>query len=199
MLIRSGGKNILVDPSLPGRVLDARLSERGGLTIGDIDMVFLTNFRGAHSLGLPAFDGANWLMHADEIDYAHQYLYDLQKHQNRTRSQETRLVEDQLSILEKIKPAGDSLAEGVDLFPSPGSTVGNCALILTQALGTIVIAGDAIVNRDYLQRGQVHENCYDAKRAVQSMQDVLEVADIIIPGHDNLIPMMGKLAYHVGG
>lgn len=197
-VIQTGNKNILVDPSMPGKVLDARLFERSGIGIGDIDMVFLTNFNIAHRFGLAAFDGATWLMHGPQIEHSRQYLQDLLENQQRNRAEDIHMIEDELSLLDNIRPAPERLTEGVEIFPSPGPTVGNCSLILTQMVGTVIIAGDAIVNRDYLQHGRVHESCYDAKAAINSMQDILEVADIIIPGHDNIIPLMGKFVFPTG-
>ncbi len=197
-VIQAGEKKILVDPSIPSKMLDARLFERSGMHIGDIDMVFLTNFNPAHRLGLAAFYGAAWLMHAPQIDHSRQYLQDLLEHLHRNRVEDIRMIEDELSLLDNIRPPGERLADGVEIFPSPGPTAGSCSLILTQMIGTVIIAGDAIVNRDYLQHGRVHESCYDAKAAIDSMQDILEVADIVIPGHDNLIPLMGKFVYPSG-
>src|SRR5437870_4652860 len=60
--------NILVDPSLPAQVLDARLDERAGLKASDITHVFLTNWRPIHRRGLEHFAHAQWLMNQIEID-----------------------------------------------------------------------------------------------------------------------------------
>ena len=50
----------------------------------------------------------------------------------------------------------------------------------------MVIAGDAVVTAEHLRRGQVWEGCADAEAAMDSLSDLLEVADVIVPGHDNL-------------
>ena len=55
-LIRAAGKNILVDPGLPAAAIGARLFERTGMKPGEIDTVFLTNFRPAHRSGLSLLD-----------------------------------------------------------------------------------------------------------------------------------------------
>src|SRR5437764_5853783 len=57
-LVRSGQRNILCDPGLPGAILGARLFERTGLRPEQIDTVFLTNFRPAHRAGLALFSEA---------------------------------------------------------------------------------------------------------------------------------------------
>jgi len=196
-LIRAGDTNIVVDPGLPGMVLNALLGERAGLKPDDIHIVFLTSFRQAHRMGLGVFKKAKWLMHEAEIDYWRGRLQGELDNARRNKTAEATAITEQLTYLKRIEPVEDRLADGVDSFFSPGSTAGNCGLLLTEPVGTIVIAGDAVVNRDYLQCGRVHEACFDAKRARESMQDILEVADIVIPGHDNLIPLMGKFAYRV--
>ena len=81
----------------------------------------------------------------------------------------------------------------MELFPSPGASAGSCGLLLTPPIGAIVIAGDAVLNKDYLEHGQVWEHSFDLKAAQQSLEDIIEIADLIIPGHDNIIPLMGKL------
>src|SRR5688500_17081148 len=54
-LIRTGKRNIIVDPGLPPQALGARLYERTGLKPESIDTVFLTIYRPAHRAGLAAF------------------------------------------------------------------------------------------------------------------------------------------------
>src|SRR5437899_10461703 len=61
-----GGKNILVDPGLPGAILGARLFERTGLRPEQIDTVFLTNFGPAHRGGLAIFNEAKTYLHERE-------------------------------------------------------------------------------------------------------------------------------------
>src|SRR5438093_13017757 len=65
-LIRTGKKNILVDPGLPAQALGARLFERTGLRPEQIDTVFLTNFRPSHRAGLSLFQNAKVLIHERE-------------------------------------------------------------------------------------------------------------------------------------
>src|SRR5438045_2273543 len=75
-LIRCAGEkgraavNLLVDPSLPGDILDARLEERTSLRAKDITHVFLTNWRPVHRRGLDKFAQARVWMHEVEIEAA---------------------------------------------------------------------------------------------------------------------------------
>ena len=61
-LVISDDRRILIDPSLPGRVLTERLDERVGLKPSDITDVFLTSFRPIGRRGLDIFDEARWLI-----------------------------------------------------------------------------------------------------------------------------------------
>lgn len=187
-LVTADRRHILVDPALPPQVLDARLFERAGIRCRDITTVFLTTFRAAHRMGLPACENATWTLHADEQQFAQRHLHELQTQLDHDPS-----VDDELALLDRCRPAPDEFADGVQLFPSPGPSLGSAALILTPAVGTLVVAGDAIVTTEHLERGQVWEHCHDLELARHAIQDILEVADFIVPGHDNVFPVMGKL------
>src|ERR1700733_7911986 len=65
---------LLVDPSLPGQILEARLFERSGLQAAAITHVFLTNWRPVHRRGLEHFSHAVWWMSQAEIDAANAAL-----------------------------------------------------------------------------------------------------------------------------
>ncbi len=192
-LIISDNEKILVDPSLPGKVLDARLFERAGIRVSDITKVFLTCFKPAHRAGLKAFDGADWLIHEDEKKFVEEHYKNLLRNLQKDDIEERNLIERELDLLNKCKIADQKIAEQVELFPSPGPTPGCCGLLLTQPVGTILITGDAVINKDYLEHGQVWEESHHLKQAQKSLQDIIEIADIIIPGHDNIIPLIGKL------
>ncbi len=91
-------------------------------------------------------------------------------------------------MLERFKPAEDRLAFGVDLFPLFGYTPGTCGLLVTAPTSTLLIAGDAIPTRDHLLAGQVLPDSQNIAAAQESMREVYEIADWIIPGHDNWFP-----------
>ncbi len=192
-LIISNDKKILVDPSLPGKVLEARLYERAGLHIEDITTVFLTTFRATHRLSLTEFKHAEWLIYEREKEYATEYLEEMKHKSTDFPETDKAMIETELNIIRQCKQAPEKLTENVELFPSPGASAGSCGLLLTPPIGAIVVAGDAVINRDYLEHGQIWEHSFDLKSAQQSLEDIIEIADLIIPGHDNIIPLMGKL------
>ena len=188
-LIRAGttadqGKElkILVDPGLPAQALVARLFERTGLRPEQIDVVFLTNFRPAHRHALSAFEKARWLISAAEREAVGEHLTELR---DRGGDEVREVLEQELAILKKTKVADDKLAPQVDLFPLPGFTPGTCGLLVSESASTTLIAGDAVPTRDHLLAGQVLPDAFDKDQALESLREVYEIADAIVPGHDN--------------
>lgn len=191
-LIRSGKKTILVDPALPGQVLVPRLAERSGLSPEDITDVFLTNFRPAHRYGLAAFADANWWISETEREVVGREL--LARYEQEEGDDDIReLLKKEIAVLQQCKAAPDSLADHVDLFPSFGYTPGTCGLLLSHNRSTTVIAGDAAPTIEHIEHGRVLKGCFDIEQAQASLTEILEVADEIVPGHDNAIvnPMRG--------
>jgi glyoxylase-like metal-dependent hydrolase (beta-lactamase superfamily II) len=191
-LIRSGKKTILVDPALPAQVLVPRLAERTGLSPEDITDVFLTCYRPAHRYGLAAFEKADWYISETEREVVGREL--LARYEHEEGDEEVRdLLKQEIAVLQKCKAAPDSLADHVDLFPSFGFTPGTCGLLLSHSRSTTVIAGDAAPTVEHIEHGKVLKGCFDIEQAQASLKEILEVADEIVPGHDNAVvnPMRG--------
>ena len=178
------GNHILVDPALPAQALGPRLTERSGLTLDDIDAVFLTNFRPAHRMGLAALEHARWLIHEPERETVGRQL--LARFDQEDDNQLRRLIETDIQLLQRCQPAPDKVAAHVDLFPLPGYTPGTCGLLLLSTTTTTLIAGDAVATREHLEQGRVLRRAFDIEKAQASLQEAVEIADLIIPGHDNL-------------
>jgi glyoxylase-like metal-dependent hydrolase (beta-lactamase superfamily II) len=184
-LIRSGDRTILVDPALPPQILVARLAERSGLTPDDITDVFLTTFRPAHRMGLAAFPESRWLISEAEREVVGRDLvarFEMEEDDPEVRD----LLKAEIAILQKCKTAPDTLAERVSLFPSPGYTPGTCGLLLEFPRHTTLIAGDAVPTIEHLEAGKVLKGCFDLEQAQASLKEIIEIADQIVPGHDNV-------------
>jgi glyoxylase-like metal-dependent hydrolase (beta-lactamase superfamily II) len=184
-LIRTGKRSILVDPGLPAQALGARLYERTGLLPDAIDQIFLTNARPAHRGGLALFNKSKILIHELERQAARSQLENLIEGAPEEDIDRAAL-EKELELIESFKIADDKLAENVDLFPLFGYTPGTCGLLVTSPLSSTLIAGDAVPTLDHFLAGQVLPDSYDIKAAQESMAEVYEIADMIVPGHDNL-------------
>lgn len=185
---------ILIDPSLPAQMLLPRIEERSGILAagspanerGTITHVFLTNWRPVHRRALQAFANATWWMHEAEIEAANDALDRAQETAERQSPDTVAVIEQERSLLAKIQPAPDNLAEGVDLFPLPGYSPGQCGLLISEATRTTVIAGDAVPTAAHFLAGQVFGDSYDLEKAKESLAELYEIADVIVPGHDNL-------------
>lgn len=186
-LVSDGKRLILVDPSLPAPALAARLNERTGKTLEDVTDVFCTTLRPVHRRALPACSRADWWTSEAELTGQKEYLQQVLESAERLKTDEVRVVEAELKLLDRIKPAPEKFTPQVHLYPLPGPSLGNAGLLLTPAVFTVLIAGDAALTAEHVQRGQVWEGCADREAAMESLKDILEIADIIIPGHDNVM------------
>ncbi len=184
-LIRTRAQRILVDPGLPGPAVAARLFERAGLRPEQIDTVFLTNFRPSHRAGLSVFDRARVLIHAEEQQWARKRIEDLLQ-QAPEEDVDRKVLEEELALLERLQAAEDQLDDSVDLFPLFGYTAGTCGLLVSQATATVLVAGDAVATQEHFLAGQVLADAHDLGGARESLQEVYEIADVIVPGHDNV-------------
>lgn len=184
-LIRSEKKVILVDPGLPASILSARLKERSGLDASAVTDVFLTCFRPAHRWGLAAFPQAAWLISEMERETVGTTL--VERLRQAGEPEERKLLEEEISVLQKCTPAPDHLTPQVDLFPLPGFTPGTCGLLLKLYNSTGLITGDAVATAEHLEQGRVLRDGYDAKQAGESFLEAVEIADVLIPGHDNIL------------
>ncbi len=183
-LVRAGNKNILVDPGLPPVVITARLHERTGLKPEHIDAVFLTTARPAHRAGIDAFKKAARLIHEVELKTSMQYLETMLRETDDADNRA--VIQREIDQLATLKPADDKLTGQVDLFPLPGFTAGTCGLLISATTHTVLLASDAVPTQDHLLAGQVLPGCFNLEQAKESLAEVYEIADVIVPGHDNV-------------
>jgi glyoxylase-like metal-dependent hydrolase (beta-lactamase superfamily II) len=181
-LVHDGKKNVLIDPGLPAIVMVQRLFERTGLRPEQIDTIFLTNTRPAHRTGISAFPQATVLTHELEREQLLQQLSELLE---ATEGEDEQRLEAELAGAKKLKVADDKIAQQIDLFPLFGYTAGTCGLLITAATQTVLIAGDAVATQEHLLAGQVLPNSHNLEAAKESLREVYDIADVIIPGHDN--------------
>lgn len=186
-LIVAGEARILVDPGLPERALAARLGERANLAPGQITHVFFTTFKPDTTRGVGALTNAEWFVHPDEREGVGVPLIGSLKEAAEHGERElTAALERDVAVLKRCKPAPDRLADGVDLFPLPGVTPGSCGLLVSDPRWTTLVCGDAIPTIEHLLEGKVLPTCADLQRARESFSEAVEIADLLIPGRDNI-------------
>lgn len=184
-LIRSGKRLILVDPGLPPAVIGARLSERTGLKPAQIDTVFLTACKPQNMAGVEAFPRAKILVHELEQSFARSQLTRLIE-QAPEEDIDRAYMEKELELLERCEAAEDAVTEDVDLFPLFGYSPGLCGLLIKSPLTTALIAGAAVPTLDHFLAGQVLPDSRDIPQAQESLKEAYEIADLIVPGFDNV-------------
>ena len=171
-LVRGDDVCLVVDPGWPEQVLRAVLFYRAGLTPEQITHVFLTHLDPAHVGGTGLLAKARWLAYEEEIAYGKEQLQD----------------EDALGpLLARLNPAPEHIAQGIDIFPTPGHSPGHTSLMVNTPMATTFIAGDAVMTRDHLACGDLGATVWDRDRAEESFRELLEIGDFIIPGHDNIV------------
>ncbi len=185
-LIRSGNDLLLVDPSLPANIMTTLLFDRAGVKPEAITHVFLTNWRPVHRRSLELFKDAKWYMHEAERQAAADVLQDAESRAARDNVPVDRMIEQEKALLARTESAPDTIIESVDLFPLPGYTPGQCGLIASTPTLTTIIAGDAVPTHGHFLAGQVFQESYDLAQAKESLLEMYEIADVVIPGHDNM-------------
>lgn len=200
-LIRSGDATIIVDPGLPAPALKARLGERAGITPDKVTHVYLTSFHPEARRGITLFEHADWMLSEKERETVGvpiaQSLGRLAETAEVAKQAGEPMHEDQQTMLEvlqrdiavlaRTQAAPDSLADNVDLFPLPGYSPGTCGLLLAGSTHTTLICGDAIPTVEHLEQGKVLPGCVDREQALSSFGEAIEIADLLIPGRDNLL------------
>ncbi len=97
------------------------------------------------------------------------------------------LLETDRQVLRRLEVAPDRIETGIDLFPLPGVTAGTCGLILSLPGRTVLVTGDAVATAEHLEQGKVLPSCVDLESAQESFREAVEIADVILPGRDNLL------------
>lgn len=185
-VIKSGDAIMLVDPSLPGQMLNARLYERWGIDLSAVTHVFLTSFDPDRRRTLGDLGHATWFMHEPEIQAAVLALRDeLERAEGDTDL--TLLLEQHRNLLGNFDVPQDTVLPGVDLFPLHGYTPGSCGLLLPTQTRTILLCGDTVATSEHLAQASVLSNCADIEMAQESFKECIEIADVIVPGRDNVV------------
>jgi glyoxylase-like metal-dependent hydrolase (beta-lactamase superfamily II) len=156
--------HLLIDPSIKDAAqMATELDRRTGLSIDEIDTVFITHQHDDHLFGLKHFAKAKW--------YA---------------GSEVAAALNKSGKFEKlIEPAGKTLLGVIDVIPMPGHTPDSVGLRFDYNSYSIVLTGDAVATKDYWDGGQMYYNVMDMEESKKTLSMIRSIADIIVPGHDN--------------
>lgn len=193
VLLVTRDARIIVDPGLPPQALAARLSERANLAARDITHVFLTTFKPDTCRAIALFENAKWMLHADEreavgIPLAQRLKQAMEREEaDPAEAALLEAIRRDVAVLKRCEAAPDALADRIDLFPLPGVTPGACGLLLEEARHTTLICGDAIPTAQHVADGKIPQDAFDFDKAKASFEEAVEIADLLVPGRDNLM------------
>lgn len=161
-LISVNGKNTLVDTGFlttSGLLLEALKKER--LSPSDIDFVINTHYHTDHVYNNFLFKKGLLITPNAQID----------------------LETGRCSILKEKE--GRFMPEGVEIIDTTGHTHDHCSIIYREKEKTYIVAGDAF--REDIVRGQEPVTAEDKTLFLQHLKKILEIADVIIPGHGRAV------------
>jgi glyoxylase-like metal-dependent hydrolase (beta-lactamase superfamily II) len=163
-LITGDGWRLLVDPPYAdGLQMAEELNRRTGLHLGDITHIFITHGHADHHAGLKHFTDATWLAApavANALNDSN--IYNL-----------------------SIGPAEGRLLDDLEILPTPGHTPDHHSLRFECEGKAVVIAGDAVMTRDFWRDRKGFFNSADFEQVTRTMASLAELAAVIVPGHDN--------------
>ena len=162
-LIKSNGKNVIVDPGCNRKKLVEELSNNN-LRLTDIDFVLLTHSHADHTLLAGIFENAKVLTTEEIYDNDNQT-----EHNNK-------IPETDLEIIQ-----------------TPGHSPEHCSLVVPTEEGTYVVAGDVFwwmdneeQKIDVEKEDEAHPEEIDMEKLIESRKQLLKIADYIIPGHGEM-------------
>lgn len=163
-LIRGSDFSLLVDPSCQDADrMAAELDRRAGLKPADITAVFVTHHHADHHFGLAHFPDADWFA-APGVAAAMDASGDYDR---------------------KLAPAPDRLFDDIAVMPTPGHTLDHHSLRFECDGLSVIIAGDAVMTRDFFRDRRGYFNSIDPELASRTIGDIAAAADVVAPGHDN--------------
>lgn len=158
--------NIIIDTGVPGegeRIL--RGLSNHGFSQKDIDLVINTHLHGDHIGNNALFMKAKFVAHAKELP---------------ARLKGVIIIE------------GDyELSDNINIIETPGHTHGSISVVVNDPKNskTYVVAGDALpIEDNYLKWIPPGIN-FNPKIALASMRKIVDLADFVIPGHDDMFPI----------
>jgi len=169
-LIKSNGKNIIVDPGCNRKKLFEVLKKEK-LSVSDIDFVILTHAHADHTLLCGIFDKARVLNAVEIYDNDRQVEYG------------------------NFVPDTD-----VEIIQTPGHCVEHCSVLISTEKGTVVVAGDVfwwvesekqIVDVEKVDDAHPLET--NMVELIKSRKKIIAVAEFIIPGHGKMFKAQKKV------
>jgi len=174
VLIKSEGKNILVDPGHFSfrSLVPKRLAEKQ-LALEDVEMVINTHLHFDHFANNHLFRGCKLFVHERELESARQRYW-------------PEMMEAFVNLLEVQPISKDvNVTSDVRIVETFGHTSGSVSVLADTPNGLVVVAGDAVIlTEDFVEKKapMFSENPKEAKRSIEKIRKLKP--SLIIPGHD---------------
>jgi glyoxylase-like metal-dependent hydrolase (beta-lactamase superfamily II) len=86
---------------------------------------------------------------------------------------------------------GDLVAPGVKIIDTPGHSTDSISIVV-ESQSVVVLAGDALPTFSNFIKGVPPAHHVDRELACRSMSRILEIADVVVPGHDRPFSVRNK-------
>jgi glyoxylase-like metal-dependent hydrolase (beta-lactamase superfamily II) len=100
-------------------------------------------------------------------------------------------VEDEYDLSAFDREAVYTINEEMEVFPTPGHTLDSVSVKVKSTRGIIVIAGDLFEKQEDLENEDLWKSAgsEDPVKQEANRQNVLKIADFIVPGHGPMFPV----------
>lgn len=163
--------------------------ERNHIDASKIDGVILSHLHADHMMNVDLFPNADLIISSKELEYVKQPN---PRDTNIPFFWEAILAGRNIVPIEK-EGEGEVMKD-LSFMILPGHTPGCLAAVVKTDEGTVVLSGDAgKCAKEFLTRKKFDSMIYVSDEEVeQSIQRILEVADVIIPGHDRHLKVVNN-------
>ena len=170
--------------------LMAALGQRG-LAPADIGTIVLSHLHFDHVANVECFPNAEVIIHQDELAYFYEQ-------QGKDAALPVHQIEGMLARCKLQLINGElSVIPGFAMIRTPGHTAGHCSLVVEQQGETHVLAQDALKHRGEAEVGEA-TGAFLPAAAARSIARILEIADIVVPGHDVPLRVSGGRISPIG-
>jgi glyoxylase-like metal-dependent hydrolase (beta-lactamase superfamily II) len=174
-LLKAG--SILKDGS--GTILDARSSVTL-ISTGTRRIIVDTGLKGEEKIILESL--ADRELNPEDIDS----VINTHTHQDHTGNNFL------FSRAELLSPKeGDLIAPGVKIIATPGHTMDSISVVI-ESQNVVVLTGDALPTFSNYIKGVPPAHHVDREMACRSMSKILQIADVVVPGHDRPFSVRDK-------